>query len=613
MRHSRGENLQPGLEGQIPAEGAGVSNQAEDPAVERQAGKSLSSRIESLRARVREILGRDPKEAERQVRELKEAETEQRGGVVDRLLDRFRIRRTQNEVFFLKPDISPPFATDKTTTAAPEPLSESAVEERVGEDLALLAETKGAVQMQTEVDELAGEVEAGLEKQGPAELSEAERKKRDVATIAREYGVTFVHALRPGGMRNPDDNSILREGVDWDQKLDIVLTLEPPIACSTLKPGDTKDNLWHGMGVILNGGSVDHAGPTDAGSVSDTVGGRTNDSGLDEDIGSQVTRAIKDRPENDYNEFNIRDPKVAGLFVCREPGFKYSEDISFFPDEALAAKAERCGLPLFVVVAGEVWHGQFDVGTRKIRPTRLANLDEIHGQPGNLPPEQKDLMLEKLFEDNPFNLDKIGCAEAQYVDSRFYGWQTAVELLAASAAKSIDQLALHGVNKRVEYSLRDGQAWQRAEFAKTRAQEGPLGQGSGLEWGTINFGSGTGTIKIGEKIRTADEYLDGMRALLEKQRKEIVDLVTEAYPGQRQAREKILATMGYHLHGFGEQAEQMGNHELAARAFSLAQPVVPRQECQDVVRRRVGPDGKFRITRKDLNLPEDRKGLVAQS
>lgn len=610
MTAPRGENFQPKPEGQTMAEGTEVPSPAEDQAVESQAGKPLFSRIETLRARIREMIGREPDEAQQQVRELKEEETNQRGGIVDSLLKRFHLRQTQRELLFPAPDISHLFVSSEKTVTPPVPVSESAVEERVSDDLSLLAESKGAVQTQTGLDSLVDEVAKGIELQMPEEQHESEGQRPDLKEIARREGLTFVHSIRPAeesatqrGYQNADAISVLRESVDWRQKIDILLSLEPCIACSTVKPGDSSRNTYYGMGAILTGGAVEYASPKDV--TSQATGFNKRQPGREKrlsDVDGEIRQAIDERPDDNYNEFGIRDPKVAGLFVCRNKKFNYAEDISLFPDEALATAAQERGLPLFVIVEGEVWHGQLDTGTKKIRPTKLANPDEVYDRPNGIVPEQKDGVLEELFENSPFNLDKIGCAEAKYVDGRFYGRQTAVELLAATAPGSVDQLTFHGVNKRVEYSLRDGQMWQRSEVARTKAWEVPVGQTSSLKFGYIDMSFGGSTMQIGERVGSAEEYLAGMGAVIEKRRASALE--PETYPGQRKFDEETIATLAYHLYGFGEQAGQMGNHEIAARARALAEQIVPKEEYEDVLHRRVGEKGKFKITRKDLNLPE---------
>lgn len=612
MRSPRGENFQPRPEGQTRAEVSEVASPAEDQAVEGQAGKPLSSRIESLRARIKEMIGRKPQEAQREVRELKEAETEQRGGTVDSLLKRFHLRHAQRELFFPTPDISHLFAAPDKAAAPPVPISESAVEERVGEDLELLGETKGAVRTQTETDQLVTEVETAVERQAGGELSEAERKKRDVATIARERGVTFIHAIQPArasgkAEQNAEQISMLRGEVDWEQKFDIVLALEPTLACSSIQKGDSRRNMWYGMGVILGSGKVEYASCTDVSSLAQGIKQRQSVWAKPRDLSKEIPAAISDRSESSRNEFGISDPKVSGFYVCREPGFKYAEHDSEYPDEAIAAAAEKRNLPLFVIMGGEVWEGRLDVGTKKIRPTKLAKPEEVYRQSLGLPSDQREAILEGMFEDSPFDLERIGVREAANIESRADGQITYMNFAAKlrperllAAEKPIAEC--YGVNKKVVFHERDGKIWRHWSHLKRHTMaEAEVGEQDN-KW--IDIGFGTGLALKGEPPGPED-YFSGLGEILRQGQDELAAIEKmgkEGYAGQQDLIMGKLRASAFHLYGFGEQAGQFGDAEASARALALAGEVIPRENYDDVIHRRVGEKGKFKITREDLKL-----------
>lgn len=612
MTPPRGENFQSEPEGQTMAEGTEVPNPAEDQAVESQAGKPLFSRIESLRARIKEMIGREPDEAQRQVRELKEEETNQRGGVVDSLLKRFHLRQTQRELLFPTPDISHLFASPDKAAAPPVPISESAAEERVGEDLGLLAETEGAVRTQTETDQLVTEVETSVEQQAGGELSEAERKKRDVATIARERGVTFIHAIQPAGAsgkaeQNAEQISMLRGEVDWEPKLDIVLALEPTLACSSIQKGDSRRNMWYGMGVVLGSGKVEYAACTDVSSQAQGIKQRQSVWAKPRDLSKEISLAISDRSESSRNEFGISDPKVSGFYVCREPGFKYAEHDSEYPDEAIAAAAEKRNLPLFVIMGGEVWQGRFDVGTKKIRPTKLAEPEEVYRQSLGLPADQREAILEGMFEDSPFDLERIGVHEAADIESRADGQITYMNFAAKlrperllAAGELIAEC--YGVNKKVFFHERDGKIWRHWSHLKRHTMaEGEVGEQDNK---SIDIGF-RGRLALKGEPPGPEDYFSGLEEVLRQGQGELAAIEEsgkEGYVGQKDLIMGKLQSLAFHLYGFGEQAGQFGDAEASARALALAGEVVPRENYDDVIRRRVGEKGKFKITREDLKL-----------
>lgn len=594
------------------AEGTEVPSPAEEQAVESQAGKPLSSRIDSLRARIKEMIGREPDEAQRQVRELKEEEVNQRGGIVDSLLKKFHLRHTQRELYFPKPDISHLFASPDKAAAPPVPISESAAEERVGEDLGLLAETEGAVQTQTEADQLVTGVETAVEKQAGGELSEAERKKRDVATIARERGVTFIHAIQPAGAsgkaeQNAEQISMLRGEVDWEPKLDIVLALEPTLACSSIQKGDSRRNMWYGMGVVLGSGKVEYAACTDVSSQAQGIKQRQSVWAKPRDLSKEISLAISDRSESSRNEFGISDPKVSGFYVCREPGFKYAEHDSEYPDEAIAAAAEKRNLPLFVIMGGEVWQGRFDVGTKKIRPTKLAEPEEVYRQSLGLPADQREAILEGMFEDSPFDLERIGVHEAADIESRADGQITYMNFAAKlrperllAAGELIAEC--YGVNKKVVFHEREGKIWRHWSHLKRHTMaEGEVGEQDNK---SIDIGF-RGRLALKGEPPGPEDYFSGLEEVLRQGQGELAAIEEsgkEGYVGQKDLIMGKLQSLAFHLYGFGEQAGQFGDAEASARALALAGEVVPRENYDDVIRRRVGEKGKFKITREDLKL-----------
>ncbi|MBI3260870.1 hypothetical protein HYZ64_00670, partial [Candidatus Berkelbacteria bacterium] len=83
---------------------------------------------------------------------------------------------------------------------------------------------------------------------------EKEYESRLIPNIVKKHQAVFVHGIHP--TFTPRENSLLKQGIDWKTKLKIALTLEPTLAASTIKKGDTPDNLWSRMGVILREGFV---------------------------------------------------------------------------------------------------------------------------------------------------------------------------------------------------------------------------------------------------------------------------------------------------------------------------------------------------------------------
>ncbi len=98
--------------------------------------------------------------------------------------------------------------------------------------------------------------------QGQRTAYEKDRKIRDVGDISKEYEAVFVHGIHPNYI--PQANSLLQEWVDWKTKLKILLALAPAISSSTIRKGESGEEHWARMGVVVSGGSVKTADARDA-------------------------------------------------------------------------------------------------------------------------------------------------------------------------------------------------------------------------------------------------------------------------------------------------------------------------------------------------------------
>ncbi len=67
--------------------------------------------------------------------------------------------------------------------------------------------------------------------------------------------------------------------------------------------------------------------------------------------------------------------------------------------------------------------------------------------------------------------------------------------------------------------------------------------------------------------------------------------------GQNESKRMEVA---FYIYGYGEAAREAGDMETYSRAMEIAGKLVPPEQYQDIVKRRLGPDGKFKITEEDL-------------
>ena len=142
---------------------------------------------------------------------------------------------------------------------------------------------------------------------------EHERKVGAVENISSKYDIYVIHALHPAFV--PGSNSRLYVNTRWEQKLDIVLALQPDVSVSTIKVGDGAYNMWARVGLILGEGHVSQAYSYDAATVAQGLTRAPVSShhggGLLED---RIETSITGRHSGGYNELVVEDPTPVAFY-----------------------------------------------------------------------------------------------------------------------------------------------------------------------------------------------------------------------------------------------------------------------------------------------------------
>lgn len=138
---------------------------------------------------------------------------------------------------------------------------------------------------------------------------------KPVDSVARKYQVSFVHGTHP---KFTPETAAQKDEMTWDEKVGEVLTKRPEVSCSSVKTGDSSENLWAGVGVAVKNGEIKNAFPQDMATIVDKQGSReraSEDSVYSKKrLSEKVSGAITQRSQNTYNEFTITNPEVAGLY-----------------------------------------------------------------------------------------------------------------------------------------------------------------------------------------------------------------------------------------------------------------------------------------------------------
>ncbi|MCX6742456.1 MAG: hypothetical protein NTX24_04790 [Candidatus Pacearchaeota archaeon] len=252
-----------------------------------------------------------------------------------------------------------------------------------------------------------------------------------ISEIMQKYsnqGVVFIHALDPIGFSGYESWSLIRKGVSLQDRMNILLGLEPYIAASTITPG-VGDKIWKGIGVILNGGDITYACPGSACSISKGIYDRVTSIGaqiprgqLDTDIDVAVKREYESPTTlsseyliKEYNEFGVKNPKVAAFYISLDSKFKNSISTS----TALKYIQEICanlGLPLYTIKDGRIYEIKSieyktnsngdSISWEFILGKEISN-QEILQSDFELSPQNKQKMMRDLFAIFPFSNNEI--------------------------------------------------------------------------------------------------------------------------------------------------------------------------------------------------------------
>lgn len=424
-----------------------------------------------------------------------------------------------------------------------------------------------------------------------ANTKEAVLAQHDVREFMRKYEVFFVHAMHKE-VQTPWSSG-LHKGVDWSTQLKILLALEPTLSTSTVKAGATERNFWTNMGVILNRGSVLGGGAGDIGSTGKGLRKREFGGGCipwaKQDI-EGISRAITATTRDDYNELVVESPRIAGFFMLTdEVGFPFARVHREPPAEEIFQKLETLRMPIFAITEGKIYrtNGFDSKSGRVLKEKEPVTLEEILQQPFELSPAQKEEIKEELLLDSPFISES---PENGYINLRMHGQTMYIELNVETILSRAQQEGEIEIARtaseaaRVRYVIWDGVLFREGERKhekhsgyqdqiRKRAHVSPfaLEKGDPLEK---------------ERIKNNEEYLLVMERVLSKLRKE--------------GRPETLNRSAFHLYGFAEEARRFGDNETAQRAETLANQVLSKEEYSDVVARRLDAQGRFRITREEL-------------
>ena len=432
----------------------------------------------------------------------------------------------------------------------------------------------------------------------------ADEKNRDLAENAKEHDVVFVHGLHPNFV--PGSNSMLQEGTPWETKLKIVLAFSPTLSASTIKKGDTPDNMWTETGVVLSRGRIQGAGVS--GTTARGLYKKENaENSWEKDMKVAIRNAIVQRPSNNFNEFVVQKPEIAGLYIADE---KRKVGV---PNEVthqqMVELAEKLGIPVYLIKQGEVYATTYDQDSQTLIPNDRLTTHQIYDQKPAVSESQKRELIQEILEDAPFEQSKLDLTDAYITDSRGYGAETYLRIKYLDQTRSFSGspriLGVYpALGKKMELFSEEGRLYRR-EKLKYRTQ---YGQSRLEELGNYEMNSGCvrlnshwiASYRDGEASKAISQPTDYLKLMQSQLEKTSANLKQGYYKFQ----ENYLKSLAGHLYGFAEQARAFGDEEVATKAEEMAGSALPKEEYDRILASRIGPNGQFRITKADLGVRE---------
>jgi hypothetical protein len=453
----------------------------------------------------------------------------------------------------------------------------------------------------------------------------------DLKEFAAKHHVIVAHGINPDSYV-AGNSALMAEASNFQTKLAVTLALEPTIATSSLRVGDSERNVWNGVGVILSGGQIIDAHAHDAGSVASGLHERSTHPGLKKEVLEEKLRTAANpdagaRSWSGYNEIIVDNPKVAGLYVVNDELQENSTQINI-PIEVEQA-SEHFGLPLFVIS-----HGQAYAVRRyedRIIMGEPLSPEQLSASMFTLDKTTRESMIAQLLEQGVFKGDpreRVLVAEHQsgraaylreyaHYDPDQLEQRPRVSLSDGSSGRLVGECNrsyANGISFHDRFVMTpDGLQVDRTSYGQSFFQgnkpeaivmrssnlgrDFPIPPLAGDAWNHyFESTSDHGSDYLGlmnETITTVQAYLTE------------IDQGKNPHPnvsgsGSNEGLKRWLEEAAFNLYGIADEANQHNDSKVVQRAASLASPLLARETYDALLAKRFNAKGNFRSVPEDL-------------
>ena len=411
---------------------------------------------------------------------------------------------------------------------------------------------------------------------------EGEEKSRDVETLSKEKGYIFLHGIptKNRGMNNTAENNpaLKTSGMSTEDKLSLLIGLEPTISASVLKEGQQDAQTYYTFGIILGGGKILAAYKEDSGTLAESLYSRrskydreTRETSIQANIEKKLEEAVNAPAESrnwgKYNEIVVEQPKVAGLYINLSQLIQNKDRIGI---AELQQYATGMNLPIYGLKDG------------KLYPFDIDNKIEIRGDG------------KKYQKENAFDVDGVELHLGDVIDKqREVSPEEKLEL-----ATSVIEKNPFRMDSKTDYELYD--AYARGNKGVCEGREGyeKIVTFQDLYKKRVANGSNE------SPPRSPEDVLE----IVEKRLEELKNRIEESSTNKRKVfTERDLKRELLSLYGFSLNAEEMGNTKI----FDTAKEIISRfgsfEECTVLVAKRVDEKGRFKTLDKDVPIEISQK------
>ncbi|PIR93826.1 hypothetical protein COT97_04715 [Candidatus Falkowbacteria bacterium CG10_big_fil_rev_8_21_14_0_10_39_11] len=291
---------------------------------------------------------------------------------------------------------------------------------------------------------------------------------REVSGICRRHNCLLIHSFSVDLDPSSQTSVLINkgEGIGFEKKIDIITGLSPELSTTSfrlnLPEGEKKDSWFiaDGVGLILKGGQVSEISRSDAGT---SVRGMTRESSQVQEsnnvaeLEDDLDQAIHHKTSS-HNEITIKKPEIGGL-IFSVSNASPNEIIDHRHLPSMVKKINQMQLPIYIQTsAGKIFRAE--LVNERILVHGEVNIDNILDKSFAVDDDKKKEAQEAIFNDAPFNLDM---PEKHAVDAYQYGKDIASLYMVMTSSKMSGDGRLYVLNQATKLMARhrlsiDGQS-----------------------------------------------------------------------------------------------------------------------------------------------------------